>query len=289
MFWNVVELLSDMHEKLSQAVKLYDQILSEQVAHPRWRATPTAYNFGYQPQQAYTTTMSNGYAQWGPQVSPSPMQYQAPSEPASGSQVSHIASPLHATHPDSQPHPYQQQVTQAQSEQQHMIVANALVSVPAPIQSPTYSLPTNSMAHAIQGNQAIPAIPQSPPPASQYPIRSPPAPSFQHNPSSSLTRHNTVNYHSLPSGPAPSSPHLARSNTVAYSVSRRPLHHAHPQQQQSVQHVAVSSLPPAPTNLPQFPSVPTSAPQPSYTMYGSSVPSPFKQDEERKEALLIDL
>ena len=282
-----------MHEKLSQAVKLYDQLLSEQVAHPRWRTTSTAYNtFGYQPQQAYpaAAVSPNGYGQWsGPQVSPSP--YQAPSEVASGSQVSHMSSPLHATHPDSQPQHYQQQVLQ----QQPMMATNVPVSIPAPIQSPSYSLPTNSTSHAIQHNQAMqlsPAIPQSPPPAppaSQYPLRSPPAPSFQ--PPSSLARHNTVNYRSLPSGPAPSSPHLARSSTVAYSVSQRPLHHVHPQQQQQqqqpAQHVAVSPLPAAPTNLPQFPSVPTSAPQPTYSMYGSSLP--FKPNEERKEALLIDL
>lgn len=37
----MVDLLTEMHDKLSQAVKLYDQLLSAQVAHPSRRNTAT--------------------------------------------------------------------------------------------------------------------------------------------------------------------------------------------------------------------------------------------------------
>ncbi|KAI0717516.1 hypothetical protein C8T65DRAFT_111586 [Cerioporus squamosus] len=36
------EMLVEMHEKLSQAVKLYDKLLTEQLSRPSWRASPSA-------------------------------------------------------------------------------------------------------------------------------------------------------------------------------------------------------------------------------------------------------
>ncbi|KAF9221298.1 ubiquitin binding protein [Gyrodon lividus] len=63
------QLLSEMHEKLSQAVKLYDKLLTDQLSHPTWRHTS--------PQQARAPTLpvasahvpngyaqANGYTQW---------------------------------------------------------------------------------------------------------------------------------------------------------------------------------------------------------------------------------
>ncbi|KIJ45196.1 hypothetical protein M422DRAFT_207487 [Sphaerobolus stellatus SS14] len=45
------EMLSGMHKKLSEAVRLYDQLLSQQISRPTWRTAPTS-------QQAYGQTYS---------------------------------------------------------------------------------------------------------------------------------------------------------------------------------------------------------------------------------------
>jgi len=57
------QMLSDMHDKLSQAVKLYDQILTQQVAQPRRQTAATSPTL-YQQQQSFGT----GYSQWAPQA-----------------------------------------------------------------------------------------------------------------------------------------------------------------------------------------------------------------------------
>ncbi|EEB92803.1 hypothetical protein MPER_08635, partial [Moniliophthora perniciosa FA553] len=56
------QILSDMHDKLSQAVKLYDQLLSQQVAQPRWRSPPAS-AAPYQPTQTGYAAV-NGSSQW---------------------------------------------------------------------------------------------------------------------------------------------------------------------------------------------------------------------------------
>ena len=35
-------MLSEMHDKLSHAVRLYDQLLTDQIVHPTWRAAYTS-------------------------------------------------------------------------------------------------------------------------------------------------------------------------------------------------------------------------------------------------------
>src|ERR1700722_7159599 len=37
LIYVLLEMLSEMHDKLSQAVKLYDKLLTDQVSHPTWR------------------------------------------------------------------------------------------------------------------------------------------------------------------------------------------------------------------------------------------------------------
>ena len=44
----LTEMLSDMRNKLSRAVKLYDQLLTEQVAHPRSQSPQPVTNAPYQ-------------------------------------------------------------------------------------------------------------------------------------------------------------------------------------------------------------------------------------------------
>lgn len=85
--WFGTELLTEMHDKLSQAVKIYDNILTEQVSHPSWRSGQPA-RAATQPAQQY-----NQYNQWSPSApqqdaaSPSqpsaPYQYAPPAEQVS--------------------------------------------------------------------------------------------------------------------------------------------------------------------------------------------------------------
>ena len=84
-------MLSEMHEKLSQAVKLYDKLLTDQLSHPTWRRTS--------PEQARAPTLPagpayapNGYAQsQGPngynQWAPSSPTYAPPRGSTASSQV----------------------------------------------------------------------------------------------------------------------------------------------------------------------------------------------------------
>ncbi|KAF9523658.1 hypothetical protein CPB83DRAFT_910519 [Crepidotus variabilis] len=273
------EILSEMHEKLSQAVKLYDQILTQQVSQPRWRApvaTGPVSPGAYQQQQQQSYASPSIYSQWAPQQ----VQYQpTPEAPMT------VASP-----PPAQPQWHQQQP-----------VSVAYQSEPQPAQ---YTHPVQSSSYT----QHSYAAPQSPPPPQQYQTPTPQVPSFQPQPSSplisSLGRHNTVSYAPSPSSiPSPPSPQLARSNTLSSASTNQYQQHvpqpmapdqpppqlyqgisarAQPQQQQ-YQHQQPS------VSLSQFPVAPTSAPQPTYSMYTPPVPSGFEQKEERKEALLIDL
>ena len=55
----LLEMLSEMHEKLSQAVKLYDQLLTEQIAHPTWRAPSTSQQQTYSRIQSQYDTVNS--------------------------------------------------------------------------------------------------------------------------------------------------------------------------------------------------------------------------------------
>ena len=295
-------MLSEMHEKLSQAVKLYDQILTQQVSHPRWRTT----SLNPQSHQAYTATSvtPDGYttAQWNPQQSPtSQLQYQPFGEPAATERMT--SPPIQTPSlPMKQPQyvyhslPYQPHQAPYQVEQpQFMTSTNVPVSLPPPVRSPSYTQPPYMPSRSLQSTPtAKPAsLPQSPPPIMQYqqPQSRPQIPTLPQQTTvpavgSNLARHNTVAYHNLSSPPV-SSPslthHLGRSNTViGTSVPQRPLH-----QQQAPAHNVVHQQAAGPPVLPLFPSVPTSVPEPSYSI--PAIAPSFEHKEERKEALLIDL
>ena len=76
-------MLTDMHEKMSQIVKLYDNLLTEQVSHPQWRSQPvsSASHAPYQQQWAHTTPVppQDPYVQHAPaheSNTPRPQQQQ---------------------------------------------------------------------------------------------------------------------------------------------------------------------------------------------------------------------
>lgn len=311
------EMLSDMHDQLSQAVKLYDKLLTEQVAHPRWRSPqPQPVTNSYQQASSNYSTV-NGYSQWASPTPATASAYQQqPSSPqASYSEYQNQYAPTQPHATPSQSHWQQQPIQQyAQPNQQQQYIP---ISAPAPptfvppqsppepqrrqsqyaepsqpyqpqaTQSPPLiqSLPPVSLnPHQYQPSAPsfIPSSPpaqvQSPPPV-QFAASPPPPPQHQQSPipQSSLSRHKTVSYAAPPPAP-PTNAHLARSNTM---------NHSHVQPRHQIQQQQIQAAPP-PAPLPQFPVAPTSAPQ-TFSLYGPSVPSGFTPPEERKEALLIDL
>ncbi|KAG9224765.1 hypothetical protein CCMSSC00406_0002084 [Pleurotus cornucopiae] len=321
------EMLTEMHEKLSEAVKLYDQLLTQQISHPRWRSPQPAQVPPYQPPTATPGAPVNGYNQWSPastsyqppetstaqrspQLSHYQPQYASVSPPSTSSQRQRQWQPTRAVEqPYSVASPSSPQIQQSQATMtvqptqltgpSSTLPVSYLPQSPPPIAPPASYQQTMSQA---QQTFAPPLPPASSPfvtPQQQLQdtslVGSPP----------SLTRHNTASY--TPTPPVqqqqrPSMPHtLSRSNTLQPAQQRpqqqRPQHT--PQQQQSyVPQQPYTPQQQQPQQMPiqqdsgpqlsQFPVAPTSGPT-AYSLYGTSIPSGVAQIEERKEALLIDL
>ncbi|RPD59463.1 ubiquitin binding protein [Lentinus tigrinus ALCF2SS1-6] len=267
------QMLVDMHEKLSQAVKLYDKLLTEQLSRPSWRAGPSAVpqqdTGAYAPQYQ---TVNGTYSQWhhqpSQQVPATPVQptsYFSPT-PAPQANGAYATSP-----PAEQP---QHQMFQPQTA--------PILSPSSPSIQPRYGqegLPYGAMSPppvSVPQYGAAPTAAPAPLPVSfQQPsaASAPPAPPVQSQPqphlqppqtqapsAPPLSRHNTLSGYQQQQSIA--NGYLARSNTVASSS------HA-PAQLQQLQQMSVP--------LPSFPQVPNVVPQ-------YAPPEP-----ERKEALLIDL
>lgn len=302
-----LEMLSDMHDKLSQAVKLYDQLLTQQVSHPRWRSPQPVATQYQQANSSYSTgyNTANGYAQWAqtqaPYQPPVPVRQESVGPSQQWNQQSQ-AQPITQTpaapysEPQYQSSYYTSQYSHSQpstSQQQSQYTEPSQYSAPTPVSivnesqqavaaAPPLSYnatsyaspPLQPVASPLSYQIAPPgpaAVPQSPPP-----IQSASSPSLP--PSSvSLNRHNTVSYAASPPSVAhTNTSYLSRSNSVAHTPVRHPPQpQPQPQPQQQYN----------PPSLPQFPVAPTLAPQ-SYPMYGPSVPT---VQPERQEALLIDL
>ncbi|KAF8627273.1 hypothetical protein AX17_006318 [Amanita inopinata Kibby_2008] len=305
------QMLADMHEKLSQTVKLYDQLLTEQVIHPRWRPAQPA----------------NAYHARAPSVNgvPSNLQPQWTGN-AQGTLTGYVPTDA----PQSTWYPPQQQAQYAQPDGQYS--PNVPISSPQAVSSPPqlqqysevsqihYSGPTPTPNQAVRPfsiqSQVIPSMAnavKSPPPGAIHQDFNTPFTEPQH-PSLSLARSNSVSS-SYATSPPSASGHLTRSNTVSFPPGRTyqqampnaqtpQQHYRHhsqqpqrmyptPQQQQHQQQQTFIASPPAPPTstaptMPHFPSVPTTLPQVGQ-MYGPSIPTGVAQTEERKEALLIDL
>ncbi|KAG6840520.1 hypothetical protein C0991_006193 [Blastosporella zonata] len=288
------QILSEMHDKLSQAVKLYDKLLTEQVEHPRWRS-PHADVTSYQP-------IDPTYNQWASPVSATTYQSQAePSRPPLSPRISHTeyqstyAKPYTVTPVSWQTSPTVQQLPPAAAlpppifsspppetqRQSYMDPAQQYQSYAPPAAPQTQSLPPVSLSpQPYQTPIMSPLSFQAKPPPQQqqhHPqfTASPPPPpppqqqqqTFSLPPASSpLNRHKSVSFAPVP----PPAHHIARSNTIAVQPHQQP---------QQLYHQT-----PAAPELPQFPVAPTLPPQ-SFP----AVPSGFAPPEERKEALLIDL
>ena len=176
-------MLVDMHEKLSQAVKLYDKLLTEQLSRPQWRpAGPSAVPVQQSPSGYSQYQPVNGtYSQWQPTPStPAPAQSYLPPTPSAP--VSQPAG-AYATSPITE-HPPQQMyqpvtpstaptftpnspVTQPRYGQEGR--PYAAVSPPPPVSIPQYGVPPTPVTY-----QAI----LQPPVAVATPAPPPPAPTF---------------------------------------------------------------------------------------------------------------
>ncbi|KAG2134565.1 uncharacterized protein EDB93DRAFT_1331216 [Suillus bovinus] len=279
------QLLSEMHEKLSQAVKLYDKLLTDQVTHPTWRRSP---------QQVHPTTVpvrqsTQGHGQWAPShphassVS-SPVFVPSRTDSAQYAPQLLVSRPTLSTVPESEPRyahymagPSQPYTSEVPGPSQRL--KTPLASPPAPPQPqqpPHFTTPPLSVSYLPQHTPASPTIPVNQPvsipqfantPAPSQPPPPPPALQSMTPPLTSqapvLARHHSVSARTTMSPPpAP----LARSSTVSRT--------SRPQYQQPLQ-----------PQLPQFPSAPTAAPQ-SFDLYAPSAPTNIP---ERREELLIDL
>jgi len=282
------QLLSEMHEKLSQAVKLYDKLLTDQVSHPTWRRSPQQVYPTTVPVRQSTQTPANDLSQWAPShhhassVS-SPVFVPPRTDTAQYASQPLISRPTLSTVPESEPRyahyvagPSQPYTSEAPGPSQHFTAP--LVSPPAPPQPqqpPHFTSPPFSVSYLPQQTPASPtisvnqpvsipqlantlALSQPPPAPALQPIAPPLTPQTP-----ALARHHSVS--ARPAVSPPPAP-LARSSTVS-RVSR-------PQYQQPLQ-----------PQLPQFPSAPTAAPQ-SFDLYAPSAPTTVP---ERREELLIDL
>ncbi|KAG8960502.1 Vacuolar protein-sorting-associated protein 27 [Tulasnella sp. 408] len=246
--------LTDMHEKLSEIVRLYDRILTEQISNParRYGGYSTQYSQPYQtaaptqyaPQPSATPTQPNQYAAPQQQWSAPPQTHaiQAPSAPPQMISTSHIAPVSVPPPPTAVP------------------MSPPPVSIPAqhvPVTSGPSSSPVRSYSQ-YQQQLALNQLATPPPPPvttrHQEPqgYRAPASPvQYVHQaPSQPATA-----YQPIPSTPAP----------VQQPVQAPPVH---------------SYVPSAP--LPSFPSAPTTAPVP-YAAYSS----PAFEQKEQKEAMLI--
>ncbi|KAM6497777.1 hypothetical protein JOM56_005725 [Amanita muscaria] len=287
-------ILADMHEKLSQAVKLYDQILTEQLRHPRWRSG--------QPMNAYRVPV-NGISgplqpQWTGSTQVAPTNY-VPASPSIPQPYSPATQAEHSTYRTTPQHLAYSPTSAAQT------VASFFQPQLSETSPYHYSAPTPTPSQPPNVHPQFQIQPHSVPASMVSAIKSPTTEVHQYDTSAtatprlsplSLTRSTTI---SLPyaHGPsAPSSPPVAlsRNNTVSHPVGRPhhlPIQHHH--RNQSVpqpMHIAPRQAPTAPAApvLPYFPSAPTTLPQ-ALPQYASSIPANVTHGGERKEALLIEL
>ena len=285
-----LELLTEMNDKLAQAVKLYDNILTRQVSHPTWRqqtASPPAqplsqWNY-VQPPTSTQPTYAPITEPWHQPSSTyaSPRTYQPPvgigpsydppshSPPQTWTQSSYVSSvtdppPIAtASQPSQHYHsgPAPQSPVSQQYQYAHPIQPVSIQQALPPVRAPT----------------KVMTLPQQPAPVAAQP------PPVHHHGSSALSVH-----HRQQSLSQPQQQPLSRHNTIAQvtHVSPPPLQQQYPPSSVPVPAPFPASAPaPAPV-LPNFPSVPTVPPTIPYGSY-DSVPSAVEQP--KKEALLIEL
>ena len=156
-----------MHDKLSQAVKLYDKLLTDQISHPAWRRTPPergrASALPTGPPNEYVQG-PNGYNQWSPSFpayAPRASS-QAPQSPTveTSFQPSYAPPPppLSSTSGPSYSHPSYPFNPPVEQEPHHQMTSPTVLPVFSP---PLQPLPSG--AHASQGYQPVSILQAIPP------------------------------------------------------------------------------------------------------------------------------
>ena len=147
-----------MHEKLSQAVKLYDKLLTDQLSHPTWRRTS--------PEQARTKTLPssstytqngyaqshgpNGYNQWGSSSASSQVPQSPTAQTSFQPTYAPPPPPLPSTSgPEYTQSSYSYNPSTAEQEQRHIIAPPVL-----PVSSPSWQ-PLFSGAQGAQTYQPV--------------------------------------------------------------------------------------------------------------------------------------
>lgn len=269
------QMLTEMHSQLSEAVKLYDKILTHQVSQPRWQAAPQRQAMHYAQQPISSPVQAPPRQQSLPQQhAPSPqstMQYSQPYYAPPQTQYSQYSNPVHSyasTSPSAHQQPVAQQMTGHQSYFN-------------PVSAPLSQM--QQASSQIQHSYPL-TVPVSSPMNGHPPATAPPL-------SPAIPTHQPPQAHAIASPPpmAPSRAIVSPPPTIAAQPPRSAVHVAPAHQYRQASHLPQPPPPPfAPPqsniSLNQFPSAPTSVPQPSYPAYEAPVQQP-----ERKEALLIDL
>ena len=265
------ELLTEMNNKLAQAVKLYDHILTQQVSRPTWR-------------QQTTAPIEQHYGQWNHE--PSAAAVQPPPTPAAQQwhQPASVYAPSQAyqanTSVDAPYSPPSQSPQQAWAQPSYMSSDTGPPIVHASPASPHFqSVPTAQPSVSRQYQYAQPIQPVS----IQPPVPQPSAPT------------NAAGRAQQQAAPV-----SVQSPTVPQQMSSPPPVHQQPQppsRHNTLVHAAYVPPPtitpqqyahrpaPAPA-LPSFPSVPTAPPTIPYETYESASSA---VEQPKKEALLIEL
>ena len=259
------ELLTEMNNKLAQAVKLYDHILTQQVSQPTWR-------------QQTTSPVGQHYGQWN--QGPSAVAVQPPQTPAA--QLWHQPASAYAPPQAYQAStrveaPYSPPSQQAWVQPSYM-PSDTSPPVPAAQVNPHYqSVPTPQSPVPQQYQYAQPIQPVSiQPPAAPAPVPAPAPTRPQQQETPVPVRPPTVQQQ-VSSPPPVHQQAPSRHNTLAHAVYGPP---------PTISPQQYAHRPaPAPA-LPSFPSVPTAPPTIPYGSYESASSA---VEQPKKEALLIEL
>lgn len=277
-----------MHDKLSEAVKLYDNLLTEQFSQSSRR------------QQGLSQP---SYAQYNPYQQPSqlPQQWTGQAVPTSPYPGAYAQSPARVTSPPaaepnwaSNPIVYRPQAnppspilsmapygtdyvssqpTPSPAQPAHYTVQQQPAYAPS---LPPVTLPVSpGLDHSGYRQVSVPQPPmtsQTPAsmPTTHIPTAPQQAPPLQHTYQNYNTGHQT----------------LSRSNTVsatAHAQPHQPSYANHPSYQQQQQRVAPSA---PPVTMPILPTAPTNPPS-AYSLYGAAAAVPSAPTNEPKEAMLI--
>ncbi len=229
-----------MHEKLSQAVKLYDSLLTQQLTRPTWRSN------SHQTEPNRHNTVDGSYQQWSQASSGGPSQMPMTQAQNNWSQTAASAYPQQPmTYPvqyaqplpaDQVYHPAQQVASQQtgspvstsyQPTHQHPYTTPSLPAqyAPAQIQSPPPSIQQNTpympqQNIAYQTSAAPVSVPSPPAPSQAQAQPIPPPPNSQFAPPSvpQILSPPLAQYQQSASvASPPPQPILSRQNTLSYS------------------------------------------------------------------------